>query len=1065
MRALAVWCSLAWARGTDTVQTDTLELLDLKELEAMRARSEDGQVPLPGSEHPSPTPKATEARKNSNDKQHEATAKAPQRREAKKLAMDASEEKARKAEAVLIRYAREHAIGTEGRMTTADVDRRYVQAAFERTCARQRAKGEPPIYLAQGLNNVLNGLLLAVVINRTFAIVDPGWSLSAKDTVTRFQQGTVTHTPWSVFDPSWLRWRDARSVRRALQEAQRGRNSSAAVVRRVHVRPIQRDAHGFVRSPRGETKVGSGSESIGWLACEDLEAERAPVLDVSMAEDWSAGLLLLANGRLGAGARARASSLLDLGRHPARLYAALYRLLFHRAADDSLVAAEVRLAGPLEAHADRMLSEYAGLLPDYAHISDVDTTTVLVVLREDDAVRGAKEVGALTARALPTPTPGLAPATAGNCTVVFLAASAWSEGREGAARRALDGRSCAIRVVDLSGLGRQAARDPAFLHRADLHLAGHFGDVEAAHNRVGHVKAGNRVYTAHTWLAFFAAKAASRADVLVGHCESALFGVLALVHLGSTSSKLVAGPHCWFSYNASRSLYRHTGAGEHPRESIRGWRAAQIDALCAATAEDRLASVEEASSVLGAPASMLPPWALTRQRHEDTAADLLGRAAAPRCTGIRATWIGALSFVRVLADAIKLEEDGHADGGSGPRCGLPCYKSYDPNRMATLPLRAVLAPDDALPCWAVEPGRRPLVVTKPGSRPCASMKIHFPFGKTNLGHFSQGLFWWWSMLRWRKQVGADIVSRLVDAPVVIRHFLHNAHDDTRDKYEFPWAHTMLSVVADFASRALNDTVNNGTGDACFVLNSPASSGYPKAETQWFAHPLDAASLADAARVGLGLSSLLTCSAVCRNMSVGKRRIFIYRREHKRMSRRISNAHELKEGLLRDLPRAVAAAANRTQSTVGRLEADVQVGDFEKRGLRPQVEEMADADVYVGTHGSESANTVFQRPCAAFVHLMPHGVRMMGHDGNLAAEAGRLYYPWCEHQDSHWLNSPLGEPGYPCDLAVGAPTTPQKFPTTFHASVDEVIRLVAHALVMQSQCLARLCGRDCPSRVH
>ena len=512
MRALAVWCSLAWARGTDTVQTDTLELLDLKELEAMRERSEDGQVPLPGSEHPSPTPKATEARKNSNDKQHEATAKAPQRREAKKLAMDASEEKARKAEAVLIRYAREHAIGTEGRMTTADVDRRYVQAAFERTCARQRAKGEPPIYLAQGLNNVLNGLLLAVVINRTFAIVDPGWSLSAKDTVTRFQQGTVTHTPWSVFDPSWLRWRDARSVRRALQEAQRGRNSSAAVVRRVHVRPIQRDAHGFVRSPRGETKVGSGSESIGWLACEDLEAERAPVLEVSMAEDWSAGLLLLANGRLGAGARARASSLLDLGRHPARLYAALYRLLFHRAADDSLVAAEVRLAGPLEAHADRMLSEYAGLLPDYAHISDVDTTTVLVVLREDDAVRGAKEVGALTARALPTPTPGLAPATAGNCTVVFLAASAWSEGREGAARRALDGRSCAIRVVDLSGLGRQAARDPAFLHRADLHLAGHFGDVEAAHNRVGHVKAGNRVYTAHTWLAFFAAKAASRAD-------------------------------------------------------------------------------------------------------------------------------------------------------------------------------------------------------------------------------------------------------------------------------------------------------------------------------------------------------------------------------------------------------------------------------------------------------------------------------------------------------------------------------------------------------------------------
>ena len=114
-----------------------------------------------------------------------------------------------------------------------------------------------------------------------------------------------------------------------------------------------------------------GSESIGWLACEDLEAERAPVLEVSMAEDWSAGLLLLANGRLGAGARARASSLLDLGRHPARLYAALYRLLFHRAADDSLVAAEVRLAGPLEAHADRMLSEYAGLLPDYAHISDV----------------------------------------------------------------------------------------------------------------------------------------------------------------------------------------------------------------------------------------------------------------------------------------------------------------------------------------------------------------------------------------------------------------------------------------------------------------------------------------------------------------------------------------------------------------------------------------------------------------------------------------------------------------------------------------------------------------------
>ena len=67
------------------MQTDTLELLDLKELEAMRERSEDGQVPLPGSEHPSPTPKATEARKNSNDKQHGATAKAPQRREASSI--------------------------------------------------------------------------------------------------------------------------------------------------------------------------------------------------------------------------------------------------------------------------------------------------------------------------------------------------------------------------------------------------------------------------------------------------------------------------------------------------------------------------------------------------------------------------------------------------------------------------------------------------------------------------------------------------------------------------------------------------------------------------------------------------------------------------------------------------------------------------------------------------------------------------------------------------------------------------------------------------------------------
>ena len=154
MRALAVWCSLAWAF-------------------ARYARGADGQVLLPGSENPSPTPEATATTKTPDDKEREAAAKAPQRREANKLAMEASEEKARKAEAVLMRYAREHAIGTEGRMHTADVGRRYVQAAFERTCARQRAKGEPPIYLAQGPNNVLNGFLLAVVINRTFAIVDP----------------------------------------------------------------------------------------------------------------------------------------------------------------------------------------------------------------------------------------------------------------------------------------------------------------------------------------------------------------------------------------------------------------------------------------------------------------------------------------------------------------------------------------------------------------------------------------------------------------------------------------------------------------------------------------------------------------------------------------------------------------------------------------------------------------------------------------------------------------------------------------------------------------------------
>ena len=64
-------------------------------------RGADGQVLLPGSANPSPTPEATVTLKTSDDKEREGEAKAAQRRAATKLAMEAAEEKARTAEAAL----------------------------------------------------------------------------------------------------------------------------------------------------------------------------------------------------------------------------------------------------------------------------------------------------------------------------------------------------------------------------------------------------------------------------------------------------------------------------------------------------------------------------------------------------------------------------------------------------------------------------------------------------------------------------------------------------------------------------------------------------------------------------------------------------------------------------------------------------------------------------------------------------------------------------------------------------------------------------------------------------
>ena len=52
-----------------------------------------------------------------------------------------------------------------------------MQASFSRTAATWNSKDDTEASWSQGLNNVLNGLLLAVVANRTFALVDPRWLL------------------------------------------------------------------------------------------------------------------------------------------------------------------------------------------------------------------------------------------------------------------------------------------------------------------------------------------------------------------------------------------------------------------------------------------------------------------------------------------------------------------------------------------------------------------------------------------------------------------------------------------------------------------------------------------------------------------------------------------------------------------------------------------------------------------------------------------------------------------------------------------------------------------------
>lgn len=212
MRTLAVWCCLAWARGTDVaVQTDgTMELLEpklggvalqLRELEAMRERGTltdttfkhavhettvlgpltaslaamgvlhdkgqlsdeelafaksvaflryergaDGQVLLPGSENPSPTPEATVTLKTSDDKEREAEAKAAQRRAATKLAMEAAEEKARKAEAELAaekeRKAREQDAERAAAAEAKRAKKEAEAAAFEAAAAAADAAAD-----------------------------------------------------------------------------------------------------------------------------------------------------------------------------------------------------------------------------------------------------------------------------------------------------------------------------------------------------------------------------------------------------------------------------------------------------------------------------------------------------------------------------------------------------------------------------------------------------------------------------------------------------------------------------------------------------------------------------------------------------------------------------------------------------------------------------------------------------------------------------------------------------------------------------------------------------------
>ena len=141
-----------------------------------------------------------------------------------------------------------------------------------------------------------------------------------------------------------------------------------------------------------------------------------------------------------------------------------------------------------------------------------------------------------------------------------------------------------------------------------------------------------------------------------------------------------------------------------------------------------------------------------------------------------------------------------------------------------------------------------------------------------------------------------------------------------------------------------------------------------------------------------------------------------------------------DALIRELAQAPGAALR-----------EVKVVEFEGKGFHEQASIAWNSDVFIAPHGAGLVNIMWQQPCAAVVELFTPEYILPGYFGNLAAQSGHLYFPWCAG-DAH-----TGGQGVPCVSSLEVLAGWHRQCKNFNISVPEVSRSILAAVEAQQVC--------------